>query len=370
MRISIISSSRADWSPLGMVAKCLRGVKGVEIFPAIVYSRDDFESRSAAIEFDLGDIRFNPLPTSVDPMLQASTAVSAGEVYSGVVSHLMGCFPDIAVICGDRYEALAAATACYYMKVPIVHLSGGDITLGSADDRMRDAISMLAALHFPTHKQAADRLKKIVPNPEMVFDVGSPAIDRIMWRRIVSHETSAATKKYLSGEINVLICCHPDTVHQKDEIGPIIEACERVQAEKNVNFLYVSPNADFGAHNIRWSLSRTRFTRLPELLPDDFIDLLCQCQAIVGNSSCGIYEAPAVGTWTINVGHRQSGRPIGAGVFDVAAVPEDIFGALMALICKSKSLHPGSSVSQRGIFGAGNASARIMARIMDTFDVR
>lgn len=42
--------------------------------------------------------------------------------------------PDCVLVLGDRYEIFAAATAAAVMRIPLAHISGGDVTLGAADE--------------------------------------------------------------------------------------------------------------------------------------------------------------------------------------------------------------------------------------------
>src|SRR4029079_14649324 len=56
--------------------------------------------------------------------------------------------PDIVVIPGDRYAALAAAEAAMMLRIPIAHIHGGEATEGSLDDAIRHAITKLSHLHF------------------------------------------------------------------------------------------------------------------------------------------------------------------------------------------------------------------------------
>lgn len=56
--------------------------------------------------------------------------------------------PDVVVIIGDRYEALAATIAAAYMNLCVLHIQGGEVS-GSIDESTRHAISKFSHYHFP-----------------------------------------------------------------------------------------------------------------------------------------------------------------------------------------------------------------------------
>ena len=90
--------------------------------------------------------------------------------YSSIISNIK---PDIILLIGDRYEALAAATTATYMGIPIAHIQGGEIS-GSLDEYARHAISKLATFHFPSTKRAADYLFQMGEPRDKIFHVGCP----------------------------------------------------------------------------------------------------------------------------------------------------------------------------------------------------
>ena len=89
--------------------------------------------------------------------LEGSTPVTmAKSVGFGVVefaSEFQRLKPDVVLLIGDRYEALAAALAAAYMNLTIVHMQGGEIS-GSIDESARHCITKLAQFHFPPTARA------------------------------------------------------------------------------------------------------------------------------------------------------------------------------------------------------------------------
>src|SRR5882724_6680175 len=112
--------------------------------------------------------------------LEGSTPVTmAKSVGFGVVefaSEFHRLKPDLVLLIGDRYEALAAAIAAAYMNIPLVHLQGGEVS-GSIDESARHAITKFAQFHFPATRRAADYLVRMGERPETILGVGCPSSD-------------------------------------------------------------------------------------------------------------------------------------------------------------------------------------------------
>lgn len=191
---------------------------------------------------------------------------------------------DKLVVLGDRFEALAAAIAAYDMGVTIIHLHGGEVTSGSRDDSRRNALTCLADVHLVATERAANRVRDF--GKRDVHVVGS----------IGAYNARNAIPAVTDTQVIVAVPADPE-VHA---------AC--VEATAHLNPFIVGPNADLGH-------SRITGESLPA---EDFLSLLKAAKVIVGNSSCGIIEAPSAGTRTVNVGDRQKGRERAVSVVDVA----------------------------------------------------
>ena len=206
--------------------------------------------------------------------------------------------PDLMLILGDRYEIMAAATAAHLLRVPIAHIGGGDVTEGSYDDAMRDAISRMATVHFVTSTSAMARLSHM--GYRNVHLVGNPGIDYIRnapWRG----ERPIA-------EPYVVVSYQAETLDDDGEnVGDVME----ILTGRKV--VYIWPNPDRGSDKIRALLE-------PFMAPEDiaydylphaeFLNLLAHCDEFIGNSSAMLYEAPELGIKTRMIGRRQRGRTL------------------------------------------------------------
>lgn len=207
--------------------------------------------------------------------------------------------PDVLVVLGDRTETLAACVAATCMKIPIAHIHGGEVTLGAIDNVCRHAISQLACLHFAATQDAYDRLLAMrVPGD--VHLTGSPAIDLMMRKK----------RERIPGN-DIVFAYHPETlssmpVQQQIEYAVDIALQHLPEGGK---VICVGANPDAGGKQINDYLRS---------LGDPFVmqsggsewywDTLATCHALVGNSSSGVIECPALGVPFVEIGERQKGR--------------------------------------------------------------
>ena len=227
------------------------------------------------------------------------------QAFGKVERQLKQSHPDVLLVLGDRYEILATVIAAHLQRIPIAHIGGGDVTEGSYDDAMRDAISRMASIHFVTSTSAMARLTHM--GYRNVHLVGSPSIDYIRY--------ADWKKERPFVEPYVVVSYQAETIDGTNEIGAIIDSLPTSTTVK-----FILPNPDKGSgeliHIIRkYSLDRKEAlldnTGYYDFLPHaDFLNLIYHCDEFIGNSSSMLYEAPELGIKTRMIGKRQKGRVI------------------------------------------------------------
>ncbi len=212
--------------------------------------------------------------------------------------------PDLMLCLGDRYEILAAATAAHLLRVPIAHIAGGDVTEGSYDDAMRDAISRMASLHFVTSTSAMARLTHM--GFRNVHLVGNPGIDYI--RNVTWKAARPIAEPY------VVVSYQAETIDGTNDMAKIMD---NLYPKKHT--VFIRPNPDRGNEKIVRSIndyiSKSWVNAVAhDFLPHaEFLNLLAHCEEFIGNSSAMLYEAPELGIKTRMIGKRQRGRTIPMG---------------------------------------------------------
>jgi len=242
---------------------------------------------------------------------------------------------DAVLVCGDRFEILAVTTACTLLRIPLIHLFGGDETRGSADNTFRWQITAASDLVLCGDHEADDRVEFGFRELDvMVRTVGSTSLDEI--------------KPLLGTEAEpmglVLVMCRPATATGEDVSQAVFDALLDVPA--TVRWFGSAP--DVGANH-------EDTERLPR---EEFIRLLARASAVVGNSSCGVLEAPYLGIPSVNVGDRQEGRHAAPSVVTVPNDAETIRAAVLA------ALEAGRYPSSKH-YGDGGSAARCVSAVRE-----
>ena len=227
--------------------------------------------------------------------------VTVKKIWNGEVKDLG--HPDLFLVLGDRFEILDVVTQAHLNRVPVAHIAGGDITEGSYDDAMRDAISRMASIHFVTSTAAMARLTHL--GYHNVHLVGNPGIDYIKhanWKsRHPFMDENTKCKPY------VVINYQAETIDGTNEIESLIESLdERVR-------VFILPNPDKGSEEISFTIGKNIRDGdcVYEWLPhDEYLNLIYHCDVLIGNSSSMLYEAPELGIKIKMIGKRQKGRTL------------------------------------------------------------
>ncbi|MDX9826598.1 MAG: UDP-N-acetylglucosamine 2-epimerase [Spirochaetia bacterium] len=278
----------------------------------------------------------------VDMGLASDDAVSLvrsmGRCSIGIADALETLRPDWLMVLGDRYELLPICSAALVMRIPIAHISGGDITLGAIDDQIRNAVSKMASLHFPGTEKSAERLVSMGEEPERVYAVGEPGLDNIRRLPRMSREELAADLGLNPGKKWALFAYHPETkLSSSENMKTLRAALNAVLGIQDMISVATYANADHGGQKINAYLE-SMAEKVPEKLKVQkslgqrrFVSFMAECVLMAGNSSSGIVEAPLFGIPVLNIGERQKGRHLCTNVHSCDSSPRAIEETLSML---------------------------------------
>lgn len=268
--------------------------------------------------------------------------------------------PNLVVILGDRYEAIAAGLAMVPFGLPVAHISGGSITEGAMDDLFRHALTKLSALHFCDLPEFADRICQMGEEPWRVSVTGALGLDGIIARPVEPLENMAATFG-LDGLCAgyVLATLHPETVaqHRTPKMArAMVDALQSFGGQ----VVYTYPNADPGADTIIEAIETAGALRPDHHVVRNFgsrwfYTAMAHAGMVVGNSSSGIYEAASFGLPVVDIGARQRGRFHGKNVIHCA----DDSPAILAGLEEARAVGP-SLADMANPYGDGHAAMRVV----------
>jgi len=270
--------------------------------------------------------------------------------------------PDVVVVIGDRYEALAATVAAAYMNLCVLHIQGGEVS-GSIDESTRHAISKFAQYHFPATRRSAEYLIRMGERPEAILGVGCPSsdlalgLDRTIIDDILNSNRGGGTHIDTS-EPFLLTVFHPTTTQfgsEREEMHQLLESLN----ELHMPTVLLWPNIDAGADHISKAIRLFRDRCAPDwlrtltnLTPEDYLKVLANTACAIGNSSSFVRDAGFLGTPVVLVGNRQDGREMDVHVTRVPAVAAEIVEATIAQLRHGR-------YAPSTLYGDGQVSERI-----------
>ena len=367
-KICFVTGSRADF---GLLIWPMRAIQqtpeltlqliatGMHLSPEFGYTIDNIRAEGFSVD------------DTVETLLSSDSGVgvakSVGLGVIGFADAFARLKPDLVVVLGDRYETFAAAQAAMYMRLPMAHLFGGDVTEGAIDESIRHAITKMSHLHFATNGDSARRLMQLGEDPSRIFTVGSPGIDSIKRLKLMDRETVGREVGTALGPRNILVTFHPVTVEADRSVGALDElfaALSALDPEVRLFFTFANADAEGRALNERikaFVSGRNNAIAVASLGQLRYISLMNQVDAVVGNSSSGIYEAPSLNAPSVDIGDRQKGRERASSVFH--AEPER--GAISAAIAQAMQRGRQPTVSPYGDGESSRRTAEAIAAIPD-----
>ena len=364
LKVAIVSTGRQDLGILRSTYFELRAASDfeVEMWAGGMHSTERFgRPYSGLAEAGIEDYR--RLEFLAEPPNPPHDAGAALEVAS---DEMMESRPDAILLVGDRHETLAIATAAVLMGIPVIHLHGGEETDGALDNMFRHAITKLSHLHLVSHEDHAERVARMGEDPATVVVVGAPGLDNALREDLMS---AAELELFLGIRLEspvMLVTTHPTTASPDPllaESQAIAEAIDRIHATAVVTL----PNADSGGTEIAdfwegFAARRENVTTVAQMGDRRYWSLLRQTDCVVGNSSSGIIEAPALSIPSVTVGQRQAGRLRHRGVL---AAPADAEAVIEATSTALSGDHSNFLAELPKLFPVGPAAPRIVSAIRE-----
>lgn len=230
--------------------------------------------------------------------------------------------PDIVVVLGDRYEIFSAVSAAMIARIPIAHLHGGETTEGAFDESIRHSITKMSHLHFTAAEEYRNRVIQLGEHPDHVYNVGGMGIENIKRLELLEKEAFEESIDFKLGKKNVLVTFHPVTLENSTAASQFQELLNTLDTLMDTHIIFTKANSDTDGRIINQMIDEyvaknkdksVAFTSLGQIR---YLSALQYVDAVVGNSSSGLLEAPSFKIGTINIGDRQLGRLKGQSVID------------------------------------------------------
>ena len=367
VKVAVILTARPSWAKLEPVCRALQARPDVELqIIACASALLERYGRVVEVVRSQGYEIAAECWSTYEGATLLTSAKETGALLTELGSVLSRLQPDVAVVCADRHEVLAAAQAVSYLHIPLVHLQGGERT-GSIDDRVRDSITALADYHCVATERAHFRVYGLTGAAGRIWNTGCPSIDVATEAQaqppVTVAELGGAGAAIDLDQPFVVVLQHPVT-SEADQAGAqmvdTLDGCCTHVPQVVVFWPGQDAGADAMSKAIREAQGAVHTVR--SLPPARFLRLLTQARVLIGNSSAGIRECSYLGVPVVNIGTRQHGRERGPNVIDV---PHEA-GAIGRAI--AQQLQQGPSPSST-LYGTGTAGAQIAAVICERVGV-
>lgn len=334
-KICVVTGSRAEYGLLYWLMKEIQADKDIhlQIVATGMHLSPEFGLTYKVIEGDGFTI-----DSKVETLLSSDTAVgmakSVGLGVIGFADAFGSLKPDVVVLLGDRFEILAAAQAALFERIPIAHISGGEVTEGAIDDSIRHAITKMAMFHFVGAESYRNRVIQMGEHPNRVINFGDIGLDNIRRLTLLSLKELENDLGFNLDGGYFLVTFHPTTLDKAIPAVPMKNLIAALDHFPEKKIIMTKPNADMGGRELGKmvdayaKLYPERVFACTSLGQVRYLSALKFCDAVIGNSSSGIVEAPAMKKATVNLGDRQKGRLRATSIIDCGVEENEIVEAI------------------------------------------
>ncbi|EOW9249444.1 UDP-N-acetylglucosamine 2-epimerase [Vibrio cholerae] len=294
------------------------------------------------------------------------TAKSMGLGVLGFSDALARLKPEVFIILGDRFEALAAAQTAMILRIPVIHLHGGEITEGAYDDAIRHAITKLSYLHGTSTETYRQRVIQLGEAPERVKNIGAIGLDHLKRAQFIDVPALSQSLGFSLKQPYFLVTYHPVTLGEEAPESSFQALLDALDMYPEYQVIFTYPNADDGGRRIIPMLkayaaqNSERVLAIPSLGQERYLSAVKYASAVIGNSSSGIIEVPAFDVPTVNIGVRQQGRLAAKSVLHCKATQIDIEKAIKTAVLRS---YKADNEIIDNPYGQGDSSAQVIAMI-------
>ncbi len=361
-KICVVTGTRAEYGLLYWLMKEIESDKELQLQLIVtgMHLSPEFGLTYQEIEKDF------KIDKKIEMLLSSDTSVgiskSMGLAQISFSESYEDLQPDLLVVLGDRYEIFSAVSAAMIARIPVAHLHGGEATEGSIDESIRHSITKMSQLHFTATKEYKNRVIQLGEHPDRVFNVGGLGIDNINKLNLLSKVDFEKAIKFNLGKKNIIVTFHPVTLENSTAEIQFKELLGSLDGLQDTKIIFTKANSDTDGRvinnmidNYVYSHDNTiAFISMGQL---NYLSALQFVDAVVGNSSSGLLEAPNFKIGTIDIGDRQRGRIKADSVISCPPDKKSINSALKKLYSqKFKNIVK----NVKNPYGKGGASKSIV----------
>lgn len=369
-QVAVVTGTRAEYGLLRPVCEKLRESEQLSLALVVTgaHLSERYGNTVTEIEADGMPIAAK-IPILNHPSTALGTCHTIGDAIGLFADYFAETRPDCVLVLGDRYEIFAAATAAAVLRIPLAHISGGDVTAGAADEFFRHSITKMASIHFPSCAAYAARIIRMGEEPRRVFNVGGLGDENIRTMQLLSKEELTRRFSFDFSRPYLLVTYHPVTLggDPAEEVKALLAALDRFP---QLGLIFTKANADAGGETINrlldeYTARRANAVAFTSMGALGYLSAMRYCEAVVGNSSSGVVEAPSFQKPTVNIGDRQKGRLRCRSTLDCGTDTDAIERTLRVALSPAFAL---GCKNSRSPYNGGDTSGRIVSLLAAFLD--
>lgn len=362
-KIAVVTAARAEYGILKPLICCLHKEKEFEV--QLIVTGTHLAEQYGHTENEIiqdGISIYQRIPILEEGNTPYDISLTMANAICGFAQYFQAERPDLLLVLGDRTEMLGICCAAMNERIPIAHLHGGELTEGAVDDCVRHAITKMSYLHFAAAEVYRQRIIQMGEEPGRVFAVGALGVENIRNAPLLSYEEVCKQCGLVPGKKYVMVTFHPVTLEVGEEQAQTKALIQAMKQQKQYDYLITKANADAGGAAVNQLFEEfakgsghARITASLGMVR--YLSAVRYSAFVLGNSSSGIIEAPALGVPTVNIGSRQKGRVMADTVIQCGpSVPEILQAMQKAADMEHKVSH---------LYGDGNTSHKIVDILKD-----
>lgn len=333
-KIAIVTATRAEY---GILKPLIEGLgKENEFEVQLLVTGTHLSEKHGVTQQEIigdGNSIYRKIPILEQGNTPCDVSCTMANAIRGFALYFAQEKPDILIILGDRTEMLGICCAAMNERIPIAHLHGGELTEGAVDDCVRHAITKMSYLHFAATEVYRNRIIQMGEQPERVYNVGALGVENILNTQLLSYEDMCAQTGIPLGREYVVVTFHPVTLEDNTVEKQTEELIQAMREENKFFYLITKANADAGGDIVNemfetFEKKQENVKLVASLGMLRYLSAVKYSAFVLGNSSSGIIEAPALGVPTVNIGDRQKGRLMSESVISCKNEVKDIVSAI------------------------------------------
>ncbi len=330
IKVGIITSSRAEYGLLKPVYLEFKKRKNINVKLIVTGTHISKKYGYTINEIKNDDISIDKCINNI-----SNSKNDMSDIFSKTVLQFNKYFKynnfDTIVILGDRYEILGIAIACIFNSIPICHINGGEATLGAIDEAIRHSISKMSYLHFTSCDEYRKRVIQLGESPNRVYNVGSLGVENVTKEKLFS-KSELCKLLNINLDKYLVVTYHPETL-KNNVIKDFRELLNSLTKFNDYQVIFTKSNADKGGLTINKMIddyvkNHKNAYSFFSLGVKKYLSLVKHSTVVIGNSSSGVIEVPALCIPTVNIGDRQKGRIRVNSIIDCKCNSKNIISAI------------------------------------------